>query len=120
MALAVFFAVQFQTTHFRIWRYDAETRQLVEELNRRGARAGRTLTAGISWLLQPSVVFYQTTLDLKWMHYAVQGEMRAGLDVYWLAREDMELVEKYGLRIVRRNELSQIVIAEPAARTLPD
>lgn len=115
-ALAVSFAVQFQTTHFRIWRYDAETRVLVEEMNRRSAQSGGPRIVGITWLLQPAVVFYQTTLDMKSFDYAVHGEMRPGLDEYWLATEDWGLIEKYKLRTVRAMSVSQLLIAEPSGR----
>lgn len=114
--LGVSFAVQFQTRYFRIWRYDAETRVLVEDLNRRGVQAGRPMIAGISWMLQPSVVFYQTTKNLKSFDYAVHQEMRPGLDAYWLASEDWGLIGKYGLRTVRMMPAQQILIAEPAVK----
>jgi hypothetical protein len=112
--LAVSFAVQFQTTHFRIWRYNAETRVLVEEMHRRGTQPGRPRTVGITWLLQPAVDFYQATLDLKSFNYAVHEEMRPGLDEYWLATEDWGLIEKYKLRTVRAMSVSQLIIAEPS------
>ncbi|HNY42808.1 MAG TPA: hypothetical protein PKJ41_20565, partial [Bryobacteraceae bacterium] len=114
--LAVSFGIQFQTSHFRVWRYDAETRPLVEELNRRGVQAGRPMIAGITWLLQPSVVFYQTTKHMKFFDYAVRDEMRPGLDAYWLASEDWGLIEKYHLRTVRAMSVSQILVAEPGER----
>jgi len=114
--LAISFAVQFQTSHFRIWRYDAETNLLVDELNRRGTRNGRPMIAGISWVLQPSVVFYQTTGNLKFFDYAVHQEMRPGLDAYWLASGDWGLIEKFKLRTVRAMPVSQLLIAEPAVK----
>lgn len=114
--LAVSFLIQFQTSHFRIWRYDAETNLLVDGLNRQGVQAGRPMIAGISWVLQPSVVFYQTTRNLRSFDYAVNQEMRPGLDAYWLVQEDMGLIDKLGLRTVRTLALSQLRIAEPAAQ----
>jgi hypothetical protein len=112
-ALMLSFAVQFQTSYFRMWRFDAETRDLVVEFNQRGLKRGRLVTAGISWLLQPAVVFYQTTLDTKAFEYAVHEEMRPGLDVYLLTSEDYPLIEKYNLRTTRALSVPQILMAEP-------
>ncbi len=113
-ALAVSFAVQFQTTHFRIWRYDADTRDLVEEINAKGQRLGRKMTTGISWLLQPTALFYQTTENLQSFEYAVHEEMRPGLDFYLLTQEEMHLISKYNLREIKTTPVAQILMLEPA------
>lgn len=112
-ALMLSFALQFQVSYFRMWRFDAETRDLVVELNQRGLKRGKLVTAGISSLLQPAVVFYQTTLDTKYFEYAVHEEMRPGLDVYLLTSEDYPLIDKYELRTVRALSVPQILVAEP-------
>ncbi len=113
-ALAVSFAVQFQTTHFRIWRYDADTRDLVEEINAKGQLQGRKMTTGISWLLEPSALFYQTTENLQSFEYAVHEEMRPGLDFYLLTQEEMLLIPKYNLREIKTAPVAQILMLEPA------
>ncbi len=113
-ALAVSFAVQFQTTHFRVWRYDADTRDLVEEIDVRGQRLGRKMTTGISWLLEPTVLFYQTTENLRSFEYAVREEMRPGLDFYLLTQEEMHLIPKYNLREIKTAPVAQILMLEPA------
>ncbi|MBE0658879.1 MAG: hypothetical protein IH602_14395 [Bryobacteraceae bacterium] len=112
-ALILSFALQLQTSYFRMWRFDAETRDLVVELNQRGLKRGKLVTAGISSLLQPAVVFYQTTLDTKAFEYAVHHEMRPGLDVYLLTSDDYPLIDKYNLRTTRALSVPQILMAEP-------
>lgn len=112
-ALMLSFALQFQTSYFRMWRFDAETRSLVVSLNQRGLSRGRLVTAGISSLLQPAVVFYQTTLGTKAFEYAVHQEMRPGLDVYLLTSEDYPLIDKYNLHATRALSVPQILMAEP-------
>jgi hypothetical protein len=112
-ALILSFTLQLQVRYFRIWRFDAETRDLVVELNQRGLNRGKPVTAGISWVFQPAVVFYQTTLGTKAFEYAVHEEMRPGLDVYLLTSEDYPLIDKYNLRTTRALSVSQILMAEP-------
>lgn len=114
-ALIASFAVQLQTSHFMVWRYDADTRALVEEFNRLGLRSSKTPVAGVSWVFQPAIVFYQETRGLKRFEFAAHEELRAGLDVYMLSDSDAALVEKYGLKIVRREPRSKTIIAKPDA-----
>ncbi len=112
--LAVSFAIQFQTTHFRVWRYDADTRELVEEINAEGQRQGRVMTTGISWLLEPTAIFYQTTENLRSFEYAAHKEMRPGLDYYLFTTEERHLIPKYNLREIKTAPTAQILMLEPA------
>lgn len=111
---AASYLVQLNASHFAVWPYNADTRDFLEELNRRGVGRKPPLTVGMSWQLHPATVFYQETRN--WRNFAelVREEVRPGLDAYLYIPNDRGWEQQYRLKPERTGPVSQVTLAVPA------
>lgn len=75
------YALQLQARSFLVWRYDADTRQLLEVargLVRAPARAA------VSWQYEPAANFYRVTRGWQWLQPVTRESLQAGGDFYLL------------------------------------
>ena len=92
-ALAVAaFAAAANTTHTLLWRYDADTPRMLDDLDRERRERGllRPLRLGITWLMQPSINYYRVRRRLDWL-LPVNRRGLADLDpdfFYWTPKDD--------------------------------
>jgi hypothetical protein len=114
IALAVVYVVQLDATRFWVWRYDADTRTLLRELERRQAGKSEPLRLGISWQLEPSVNFYRETQGWKWLEPASRRDVRPGLDAYLLIDQDRGLIQALGVTVDRTGRASGTMLAFPS------
>ncbi|MCS7313916.1 MAG: hypothetical protein RMI94_10755 [Bryobacterales bacterium] len=115
LALAcVQYALQFDTSYYAQWRYDAGTREMVETIRRREAAAPRPrVRIGASWVFEPSLNFYRQRYRLEWLENVTRDGPRGDYDYYLLVGEDVALVEAMKLEVLRRDPLSGAVLAAP-------
>jgi hypothetical protein len=69
-ALAVAaFAAAANTTHTLLWRYDADTPRMLDDLDRAHRERGfaRPVRLGITWLMEPSINYYRVRRHLAWL-----------------------------------------------------
>jgi hypothetical protein len=57
------------TTHTLTWRYDADTPQMLDDLDRARRERGftRPVRLGITWLMEPSINYYRFRRRLDWL-----------------------------------------------------
>lgn len=92
-ALAVAaFAAAAGTTHTLLWRYDADTPRMLDDLDRMRRQRGytRPVRLGITWLLEPSINYYRARRRLEWL-LPVTRRGLADRDpdfCYWTPKDD--------------------------------
>jgi len=109
VVLAGWYVVQINATHFMVWRYDSDTRALLEEIRRENP--GRNVRIGISWQLEPSTEFYRTARGWQWYETASREALQPGLDAYLLIEQDKGQMATLNLEPVRRGAVSGTIWA---------
>jgi uncharacterized membrane protein len=115
--LVVVFASQFDTRKFVVWEYDADTRQLVQEIAKRRAPNARAVRVGGSWQLEPSLNFYRSKNNwAAWMGPVDRQAVNAPADFYALIPQDREAIRTQGLAQLWEGPVSHTVLAAPPPR----
>jgi len=113
--LALLFAAQFVTEFnvkkFWVWDYDADTRAMGEYIA--SHRGSGNVRVGGSWQLSESLGFYLFQNDWDWMEIN-RRPPQAGDDFYTLIPQDLQSVQKLGLKEVFRGPVSGSILAVPA------
>jgi hypothetical protein len=68
--LAAGYAAQMRVCYFAVWRYDADTRALINELAQRRDQQAPELRPGVSWQWEPPVNYYRTVRGWTWLAYS--------------------------------------------------
>lgn len=114
-ALTVLFAAQFLTEFnvkkFWVWDYDADTRAMGEYIA--SHRGSGNVRVGGSWQLSESLGFYLFQNGWDWMEIN-RRPPQAGDDFYTLIPQDLQAVQKLGLKEVFRGPVSGSILAVPA------
>jgi hypothetical protein len=95
-AFALVFVAQIQVSSFDVWRYDADTRRLLEQLELRKFDSGKPVSLGGSWQLEPALNFYQRTQNLTWLAPVDRQSMQQPSDYYALIAPDRPVAEAKG------------------------
>jgi hypothetical protein len=67
----------------RIWKYDADTRNVLELLAQN--RAGGDIRLGIDWHFEPAVNYYRETRGYGWLERVTRDGVTSEYDFYYLA-----------------------------------
>jgi hypothetical protein len=109
--LVVVFVLQFDTRKFVVWEYDADTRQLTQEIAKRRASNVTAVHVGGSWQLEPSLNFYRVKNNWTWMEPVNRQVANAPADFYALIPQDREAIRKQGLTQLWEGPVSHTVLA---------
>jgi hypothetical protein len=111
-AIAVVFALEWNTRSFWVWRYDADTKRIFDEIaNRRGQEDSVRL--GVSWQLEPSLNFYRTVRNAVWMKPVERDGWDGPRRFYAFIEADQGEIARRGLHVVYRGDRSGSVLAVP-------
>jgi hypothetical protein len=105
------FAIQFNTSHFAVWRYDADTRTIVKTIEARERGGARSVRVGATWQLEPSLNFYRTTWALNWMQPVDRSGPVGDYDYYVLALGDRGLMDSRHLHKLYDSPRSAVILA---------
>jgi hypothetical protein len=92
----------------RIWRFDANTRQMLEDLSRESQRNGQNrIGLGVTSSLEPSISYYARIMNCHWLDRLDRdGLLAARYDYYYVFASDYDKLDKSGLIILKRYEPS--------------
>ncbi len=82
---------------YKDWRYDQSTKQMLTELEKHiisNNGKKENIQLGINWLFEPTINFYRTTLDLKWLEPTTREGLKGDDDYIYVFDKDFEIVGK--------------------------
>jgi len=88
-----------------IWKYDANTREAMQEVANHFAESGRTIRIGNSWLLEPGINYYRVSRKLNWLEPAT----RDGVD----SSPGYDVLLSFPSELETKQELYSVVRAFP-------
>jgi 4-amino-4-deoxy-L-arabinose transferase-like glycosyltransferase len=101
------FAVQFRTSYYGEWRYDASTKKTVSLIRERQASQPLArVRVGASVVLVPGLNFYRRMYRLNWMEPVDRTGPNGDFDFYMLLGNDQALVKRRGLSVLYTDNLS--------------
>jgi hypothetical protein len=122
------FAVAAGTTHTLLWRYDADTPRMLDDLDRARRERGfaRPVRLGITWLMEPSINYYRVCGRLDWLLPVTRRGLadRNPDFCYWTPKDD-DTARAVGVGVpttypTSGNRLAARIGAPPrASRSLP-
>jgi hypothetical protein len=110
--LAAQYVLQWNTASFLVWRYGADSKQIVERIARERT-PGSLVRVGISWQLEPAFNFYRTVRRWTWLGPFDRQSPDGAYDYYVLIANDHALIAARSLRTLYRGPVSQTILARP-------
>jgi hypothetical protein len=122
-ALLVQYGSQIQAREYAVWRYDAGTRAIFDEIKRQNDREPReTVVVRCNWLYEPALNFYRIARRAQWMPVVERGYDPYDVQGDWLVilpqaepRPVDELVE-----VRYEDPISGTILGIPRARLAPE
>jgi hypothetical protein len=111
------YVVQLQVSHFRVWRYDADTRQILQQLRTILPAGSPPVALGGSWELEPSINFYQSARRWQWLQPFDRGAAGSGFPYYIFIPKDHDQIAQRSLQVIFRGPTSGTVLAAPERHT---
>jgi len=118
VCLTLHYAVQLNWTHFSMWEYDSDDKQVVRKLDSFRPADGSTLNAGASWQLVPSLEFYRETGNRVWLKRFIRERKLADYDYYVLLPQYRNLVEERKLTVLYTAPRTGVIIARKTTARL--
>lgn len=116
LILVLLYAVQLNTSHYALWRFNAGAKgivQLLEQEHRKNP--GKPLRVCVDWILAPTYLFYKDSCRMDWIKqmdafWGYNGKMN--FDAYIFL--DPSLVKELDLKVIHQDEISGEYLALPA------
>jgi hypothetical protein len=121
--LAIFYCGQLNWTNFIVWKYDADTRVLLEQVaaraeavqaksaSRFAGRGPRPVVVGGSWVYEPASNYYRIVRGWTWMVPVDRGASDGDYDFYLLTPEDGDVISRLGLERIATGKVSGTLLA---------
>jgi hypothetical protein len=106
------FAAQLQVKSFYVWRYDTDTRALLENAGARWQGRPPALLGG-SWVFEPTANFYRVTRKWTWLQPVTRGEAGRAADLYLFTPAEAGAVKTLQLDVWATGAVGQAVLAAP-------
>lgn len=101
-----------------IWKYDADTKDILANINIIHQASPETkLIVWNNWHLEPSINYYKVAENLTWLNWSYRVPATEAYNVYILFPEDYYLLNAYPLRLIKQYETSGVVLAVRVAAT---
>jgi hypothetical protein len=108
--MAVHYLVQWDVSSFYVWRYEADSKRILAQIER-GSKASAPVRVGISWQLEPAFNFYRVVRGWTWLAPLDRRGPDGDYAYYVLIANDSPLIARRGLHEIYRGALSGTVLA---------
>jgi hypothetical protein len=115
MAFAVQWLLQWNITHFQVWRYDADTKAVFRRIEADSGGRKPPIRVGASWMYLPALEYYRNRGEPA-RFAPIAPNPDGDFDYYMLEVRDRKLVASRNLRVIYRGPVSEAVLAVPASR----
>ncbi len=102
-------------THFSEWKYDANTKNMILELEKEfTAEAEKnTIKLGIKWLFEPTINFYRETRNLDWLERVNREGIDGDYDYYYILKEQLPVLNnERNVAIIKEYDISNTLFLE--------
>lgn len=91
------------TSYALIWRYDADTKQMLSDLEKQVKHEDKThVKLGVMWLFEPTVNFYRTTKKYDWLEKVTEDDYRKiHYDYYYLADSSLNFIHSRNMSVIK-------------------
>lgn len=113
LLLAGQFLLQWNTSHFYVWRYDADSREILAKIQAAAHGRKPAPRVGISWQLEPSFNFYRAVEGYSSLPPFDRRGPDGDFDYYVLLENDRSLMARRSLRPIYQGPVSGTVLASP-------
>ncbi len=111
-SFAVEFAAQWNVKSFLVWRYDADTKQIFEALEKAPKPPGQ-IRLGVSWVLEPALNYYREVRHATWL-MPVQRDGVGGVRQFYAATvEDQNTALWASLKQIYKGPVSGTALGAP-------
>jgi len=102
------YLLEWNTSHYAEWKFDAGTKRISELLRDRHPRR-----VGATWELEPTLNYYRVRYRMDDMEPVVRNSPDGEYDYYVLLPSDYGVISRRRLKEVYRDPLSEAVLAAP-------
>jgi len=102
------YLLEWNTSHYAEWKFDAGTKRISELLRDRHPRR-----VGATWELEPALNYYRVRYRMDEMEPVVRNSPDGEYDYYVLLPSDYGVISRRRLKEVYRDPLSEAVLAAP-------
>jgi len=105
ICLLVTFIGHANFTHFIQWKYDASTKNMVEDIirmNKHRTLQDNSVGLGINWIFEPSTNYYILKNNIRWMRKTDRNGPEGRFDYYYVTPDYKIFLEKHNVRIIKR------------------
>jgi hypothetical protein len=109
ISLLVSFIICANITHFSQWKFDASTKDMLEDLIRMNGKLNLkddSVQLGINWIFEPSTNYYILKNKIRWMKKVNRDGPEGMFDYYYVTPDCKDDLGKYDARIIRKYEVS--------------
>lgn len=105
-------ALSTNTKSFLSWRFDAQTKEMLNDLQTIAANEHKTkIKLGISWLYQATINYYIQTKKYSWISKVEnEGPKPGDYDYYYIMQEDKSFVEANSKKIIKEYSVSRALL----------
>jgi hypothetical protein len=117
--LLIHFFVCFNLSYVLEWRYDANTREMLTDLERiKSIPPGKeTISIGIPLIFDPAINFYREKNRLSWLNTAWRNETNNQLqDYFFLSQKDLVEFNMDSLEVIKKYPGTGNLLARPKYR----
>ena len=107
------YLVQWNTSSFYVWRYEADSKRILDTIASAPRRAKAIVRVGISWQLEPAFNFYRTVRRWTWLTPFDRSGPDGDYNYYVLIANDRPLIARLALRSIYSGPVSGTVLAAP-------
>lgn len=116
VSFAIEFAAQWNVRSFWVWRYDADSKHIFDELEaapKPANLAPEQIRLGASWVYDPSLNYYRVRRRIVWMAPLVRDGFGGDRQFYVVSPEDQAIAKLPKMKAIYRGPVSGTLLAVP-------
>ncbi|MFP4023973.1 MAG: hypothetical protein ACLFVR_05555 [Thiohalospira sp.] len=104
--------------YFSEWKYDANTKNMILELEKivPDKIKNQKVKLGINWLFEPTINFYQQTMNLDWLEKVTREGIEGDFDYYYILQDQLNSIDQE--LIIQEYETSNSVLLKKKKQSI--
>ncbi len=98
--LVINFCININLRFYQDWKYDSETKAVIDCMRKEHAGSTKPIKLGVNWLFEPTTNFYRYTYNLTWLIKTDRKGIQPGDDYYYIFSSDTTAYLTVGKRVL--------------------